>query len=225
MRELIYLSERKLREFQEVKRRSRPWARVRQLGVTAPLNLGGMQVMLSEQAASKHPHLAQVLHHLDRSGPLAWFSEEGQKAGSWVRFDTLLNYKLLDGKPNSGQPALLFWTPGPEDLADWPTRLLLHGSPEHLVGGLASQRLPVESVALRRSAASGLIDLLNGGDSDEWSLASTLARLLYDLDRKYPAETACRMSGYARLTASVQVPTSGPRIVVASPLFIEYTSR
>ncbi|MFJ4672711.1 SAVMC3_10250 family protein [Kitasatospora purpeofusca] len=168
MRELIYLSERKLNQFVDDGRDGRK-RRVNQIGATAPMGLGGLQVGLSESKPSDHPRLAEVIRHLEKTNPaLKSFTDDDLRPGQWVRFTADMNYQIFHdpegrrGPAISGPPALLFWDPQPPDSDGvWPTRLLLHGSPEHLVGTRTEE---TPSVASRHTATMsspiGLVDFL-----------------------------------------------------------------
>lgn len=230
MRELIYLSTRKLRQFQQDKPPGR-WQRVQQVGATAPMNLGGMQVALSDQSAADYPDLAGVLRHIDRNRNPRWFTEEGVESGGWIRFTAKLNYGLFGENPSASyrprelgdspipiEPALLFWRPWhvvtPED-----PHLLLHGSPEHFTGGaLSPQSLPdmaatvnlgyqgrwfppSDGVFLWR-LLQGLIPLEEGRGyfRSPSDLSRALTRLLASVRTQHPPELAGQMSGYARVT-------------------------
>ncbi|WSK09869.1 hypothetical protein OG556_39350 (plasmid) [Kitasatospora sp. NBC_01300] len=75
------------------------------------------------------------------------------------------------------------------------------------------------------SSPIGLVDFLTGLTQQGFS--QTLWFTLRDLDQRYPAEIAARVTGYARVTANVRVDDSpfndreAVRVVVASPLFVE----
>jgi hypothetical protein len=234
MRELIYLSKRKLRQFQD-RKPSRGWGRrIREFGATAPMGLGELQVAFSDQTVSDHPDLARVLRHITRSDPPPkWFFEGDPQPGTWVRFQTRLNYKIVEdasfGSPPAGPPALLFWEP--KILGDNSRpRLLLHGSPEHLVGGLAADQPPAERVDLPLSEPTGLVEFLVHLTNHQFSQA--LWYLLRDLDGRLPPEIASTVTGFARVTANLNVahtpfyylqPDVSPvsHVIVASPLFVE----
>jgi hypothetical protein len=138
MRELIYLSERKLSEFRQERRRG---FRVRELGVP-----GFGQVGIEQQGDS----------HLGR-------------------------------------------------------RLLLHGSPDHLIGTPPGTRLPAPSVSLGPVLSRTLAAYVNNPDA-----RPLLGRLLDHLADPYEPELAARMTGFARVTAV------GDGGVVASPLSVAY---
>ncbi|MGA5135530.1 SAVMC3_10250 family protein [Streptomyces olivoreticuli] len=233
MRELIYLSDRKLNQFFDDGKGGRR-RRLNQIGATAPMGLGGLQVGLTEQAPGEHSRLAEVIRHLEKTNPAPKsLTDEDLRPGQWGRFTANMNYQIFHedegrrGPDTSGPPALLFWDPQPPDRdVVWPTRLLLHGSPEHLVGTRIEE---IPNVTSRHTAAMsspiGLVDFLTG--LTQQSFSQVLWFTLRDLDQRYPAEIAARVTGYARVTANVGVDDSPfydrepARVVVASPLFVE----
>lgn len=95
MRELIYLSERKLSQFVDDGKDGRR-RRVNQIGATAPMGLGGLQVGLSESTRSDHPRLAAVVRHLEKGTPAPTsFTDESLRPGQWVRFTADMNYQIF----------------------------------------------------------------------------------------------------------------------------------
>jgi len=244
MRELVYLSERKLRQFQR-QRSPRLWHRVEEVGAKAPLNLGEISLGLSEPA-KQHPDLARVLRYIDNSDrPPRWFAEEGVRPGDWVQFEARLNYKIVTARrsptPSSG---LLFWEP-PLPHTNSPPRLLLHGSPEHLMDVDGFQQPSTMTIGLALSHPAGLVEFFDSLHGESFS--QTLWYLLDDLDERIPPELASWMAGYARVTANIMVadtpeyelqppPHISPsrqqpppghrrfRVVVASPLYVEYAT-
>ena len=123
MRELLYLSEDKLRAFQPERGRR---FRVREIGVP-----GVGQVGVDPPADA---HLDAVVEHL--SGIARWYAEDGLVAGDWVQFETALGYTVFE-------PLLLFAEP-PGD-----RRLVLHGSPHHLFGGGTAPEGPATGLSHR----------------------------------------------------------------------------
>lgn len=139
MRELIYVSRRKLSQFQADAKPKR--RRVRDFGVTAPLGMGGIQLGLADQTPPDSPSLGEVVQHLEHSGdPLRAIDDPAVKAGDWVRFAAMMTYHVFrDYKPGyepqsefyelsrrerglfrphlGDRTALLFWNPMPE--APW----------------------------------------------------------------------------------------------------------
>lgn len=235
MRELVYLSERKLKQFQAEERPRRWWRRISNVGATAPLGLGGLQVGLANQTAADHPTLAQVIRDLERSSkPPRWIFEDGVRAGDWVKFRAELSYQVFSDNRFSGAPpalealdlgrrVLLFWEPwGPPEEPQSTHMMLLHGSADHLSGSLPMSP-PVSGDQVTGSSSAGLVDFLTQFEDEPLSLSGTIWRALSILGHSYPSELAIPMSGYARVTANVpmQNPAEAPRVVVASPLFVE----
>jgi hypothetical protein len=110
MRELIYLSESKLRQFRPERGRR---FRVREIGVP-----GIGQVGVDPPVDS---HLDDVVDHL--SGIARWYTEDDLATGDWVQFETSLGYTTFE--------ALVLFAEPPGD-----RRLVLHGSVMHLLGGV-----------------------------------------------------------------------------------------
>jgi uncharacterized protein DUF7019 len=175
MRELIYLSERKLSGFRQEPRRG---FRVREIGVPG---LG--QVGVEPRGDS---HLDDVIDHL--GGIARWFEEDGLAPGEWAHFEATMSYLVLESP--GGAAVLLF--------ADEPggRRLYLHGSPDHLVGTAPGTRLPTPSVSLgpvlSRTLAAHVRD--PGG-------RPPLGRLLGQVEDPFDPELAARMTGFARVTS------------------------
>jgi hypothetical protein len=219
MRELIYLSNAKLRQF----RRERPgkWRRVREVGAKAPFV--EVTVSLSDEATVGVPDLGPVLRYLDTDSaqPPRWYMENGLEPGQWIQFEALMNYDILTdapGQPDSGM--LVFWDvslTGEPDLV----RLMLHGSPGHLVDAEVNEQ---PNNRFGKSTAyhflHALNHLLSSTEAPDQPPAFRLAKLLSTLDQ-VPPETASWVAGYARVTAIQN--GEPPRVVVASPLYVEYS--
>ncbi|MFC4955603.1 SAVMC3_10250 family protein [Streptomyces mauvecolor] len=248
MRELIYLSQRKLGQFQEVEKRRRWLARVNQVNAKAPMGMGEIQLSMTDQAALGRPELARVLNHINASRPRPlWYFEGQPEPGEWVRFDVPLNYCVgkqgpLDPRTRSAdlmtESMLLFWEP--HQLRDHSRpRLLLHGAPEHLIGALPAERDSARPLWQGSSTAIGMTEFLRsarGGNAPPTSgyLSLAMDRLHWYLDRCMPAEMASRMSGHAKITfrttpdwsrSGATPGTSGVTpgtVIVASPLYVEY---
>ncbi len=246
MRELIYLSQGKLRQFQ-TERRAGLWQRIRQVGVKAPLGIG-LDVTLSDATTESHPSLAKVLKHIDRSDrPARWFEEEGLQVGEWVKFKARLNYVIyselvtLGGQPAPASPPpppLFFWQPRPNPEAPDNVMLLLHGSPENLVG-INPTDVP-STVAIIQRVGSVLAEVSKylfalrvaephdlPSDMDDFQVQ--IYELCVRLYSKLPPETASWMAGYAKVTALIQLPSFknrraldlSNRLVLATPLYVE----
>ncbi|MFL6120910.1 SAVMC3_10250 family protein, partial [Actinophytocola sp.] len=132
MRELIYLSERKLAEFRPQRRR---WFRVREIGVP-----GVGQVGIEQPADS---HLDEVIDHL--SGIARWYQEDGLGPGEWVQFETAMSYLVLELED---LPPILVFAEAPGG-----RRLILHGSPEHLIGAPAPPAAKLPWLGMSRGPA------------------------------------------------------------------------
>ncbi|MFE7113590.1 SAVMC3_10250 family protein [Streptomyces sp. NPDC057575] len=243
MRELIYLSERKLAQFRENRSPRRRWKRRgSELGATAPLGLGELQFTLAD-APQGHPNLERVLRHLESLTPKpAEYSEASPAAGQWVKFKTRMNYQLVrpttDDRDDNGElidypvgpAAVVFWEPPSqlESLSSTKPRLVLHGSPEHFLGLAAMTPEPTD-LSVSRSYLPGFMDLLYGNrPRNGEDPGRALGDLLHQLDGPFPPHAAGLFVGYARVTFGLQVPFSlggrstTERFVVASPLYVEH---
>ena len=192
MRELLYLSDAKLRQFHSERG---PRLRVREIGVP-----GIGQVGVDQPAGA---HLDAVVDHL--SGIARWYTEDGLATGDWVQFETSLGYTVAG---TDRVPVLLFAEP-PGD-----RRLVLHGSPHHLVGG-ALPDVPRPDMFLSHGAmfaraVSRLLVREAGGPDG-------LHALLDEVGDAFADDVLTPMSGYARVTM-----TTHPGLVVASPLFVAF---
>ncbi|MEU2135249.1 SAVMC3_10250 family protein [Streptomyces sp. NPDC018352] len=247
MRELIYLSERKLAQFREdgSPRRRRWGRRLSELGATAPLGLGELQFALTD-APQGHPNLERVLRHLESLTPKpAEYFVASPDAGQWVKFKTRMNYQLVrpttddwgdNGEPiehPTGPAAVVFWEPHSryEPWSGAKPRLVLHGSPEHLLGLAAPTPEPTD-LSVSRSYPPGFVDLLYGNrPRNGEDPGAALGVLLHQLDHeRLPPHAAGLFAGYARVTFGLQVPFSVGgrsamvRAVVASPLYVEHAA-
>ncbi|BAU85133.1 hypothetical protein SLA_4245 [Streptomyces laurentii] len=246
MRELIYLSESKLAQFRENERPRRRWRRrISELGATAPLGLGELQFTLAD-APQGHPNLERVLRHLKSLTPKpAEYSEASPDAGQWVKFKTRMNYQIVRPTIRAsddngehfrehpiGQEAVVFWEPHSR-LEPWSSskpRLVLHGSPEHLLGLAAASSGPTD-LSAPPSLGLGFMSLLYGMQLGmDPRLEEALGNLLNQLDGRFPPHAAGLFTGYARVTFGLEVPFSAGegsaivRTMVASPLYVEYAA-
>jgi hypothetical protein len=193
MRELIYLSDRKLSQFRQERRHG---FRVREIGVP-----GVGQVGVEPNADS---HLDDVIDYL--SGTARWYQDEGLAFGDWIQFEATLSYTVFAGE--DFQPALFFVE------AEGPGRLILHGSPQHLVGSTSPPvtELPWLNVSARLGLEA-LLTVLTGEPRRDVQFRRLFARFGDPFD----PDAAAPMTGFARITY-------GDRhgAVVASPLFVAY---
>lgn len=232
MRELVYLSEAKLLQFAGTRKQ-----RGRNLEGELKTPLGGFKIgRAADGAQASVPNLDAVIAELEAS-PRApkWFEDDSVQPGQWVHFESKLNYSVMPEESFSS--AVLFLnSPAGE-------RLLLHGSSTHLVGQrprATKVDLDGEDVQQGSSYASagGWVHHaysdeqranLRGGarvlgaETDE-SLdpyEEAVHLILAKLGRWSPA-TSAWMAGYARVTGALPAAGTHSRMVVATPLYVEY---
>jgi uncharacterized protein DUF7019 len=207
VRELVYLSERKLRQFQAPRRRR---FSIREIGVPNIVQVGVDQQTIS--------HLDAVVDHLQ--GMARWYEEKVQ-VGQWVHFEARLAQQVVVSQ-ESGLRVLLFAEP-PGHAGT--RRLVLHGAPDHLLDH-ATEPNPADwddphgsSGAVVRPLMRHLATALDGKTSRA-DYRDDLVDLTRFLDRELDPHTAAWLGGYARVTVN----TADLPLVVASPLFVEYVS-
>ncbi|NIY68400.1 hypothetical protein SMALB_6491 [Streptomyces malaysiensis] len=92
MRELVYLSDRKLRQFLPDSGKRVPrgmWQ------VNTPLGGFGVQPDPPDADEVRSDRLRQVVKHVSTSA--RWFSEPNLSSGSWIQFEAPMNYRTLRG--------------------------------------------------------------------------------------------------------------------------------
>jgi hypothetical protein len=239
MRELVYLSTRKLRQLDAGRRRS-PIAQLKAT-IKAPLGIGELTVE-SRKLQDSIPKLDSIIAALDRSERAAVWFTEAVTPGQWVQFEAPMGYATI-GK------AVVFldvdqssenYSSGGE------VRLILHGSSEHLLEGSyprtsvdelsteASTRSPIDAEAFA-SVFNHFFDLIqyesrqdiNGPESH--GMMSFKNRIgVAGLDHVLPTltshlrlpHTAAWLAGRARVTAVVGQGST----VFATPLYAEHVS-
>lgn len=132
MRELVYLSDRKLRQFMP----ERPRRLVRGgWQVTTPVGGVGLEQEVPDAERERGERLRRIVRHV--SGTAGWFAEPGLRAGAWVQFEAPLNFRLL----RDVAPGMVLFVDPPCAVEGYGSggavRLLLHGSVRHLAGGQA----------------------------------------------------------------------------------------
>lgn len=127
MRELVYLSQRKLETF-VLQRRHRWWNRFRaQIDLAIP----GVGSLTVEGDGTDHfqVDIARVIDALERSERSShWFEDSNISPGMWIHFETQLNWAILD---EARFKSAVFFLNHPHGVG---TELLLHGAARHLVG-------------------------------------------------------------------------------------------
>ena len=207
---------------------------------SAPTNTGSTSARLAQDELVK---LGRAVDEINKRS--LWYSDPVVQAGSWIYFETSMNYCLLQS--HYFDPAVVF-VDHVDLLPDPSVRLLLHGSVGHLLGRPKLVDVSADVERLRTSPSSGefvyaLADnveevvqtihatqdafTVSPGIQARGSLSSGIAQLLRVLDQKFVTDTAASLGGVARVTASVTARgglRNVERFVMASPLYIEYVS-
>ncbi|MFJ2730713.1 SAVMC3_10250 family protein [Streptomyces collinus] len=240
MQELIYLSDAKLRQFvPEPQRRSWFGRRVTglKLGGSAASFSGNVELALDRAGGEQNnaDQLAAVVEHIDGRAPWYW---ERAKVGAWVYFEAPL-FAFL---PMMGRLNTALFTDAPPGRVEGHdpahgTRLLLHGSRNHLVTDIPSTNLRAAGVrgsrlhmAIQtlRSVAPPMADQIDAPappiPGPRFADPSAFGELFDAVDRL--SDAAAWMRGYARVSLVTQ-PFDGEAgqarpLVVATPLFVAY---
>lgn len=245
MRELVYVSKRKLQQFDLGGWRG-PASRVK---ATAKVFLGVGEITVEPDGVRRdYPNVDAVLRALDQSDRApVWFEDEVQP-GQWVQFEAPMSYTTV-GKAvvflDVDQPSIAY--PGGGE-----RRLVLHGSAEHLVGGDTQPRTSVDALSEEAARCSSVgaeafasvfnhfFDLIEYASVHDVSSrddrqmvsfrrrmsASGLEHVLPTVGRHlHLPHTAAWMAGCARVT-NVAPPTNADRAMTlfATPLFVEYVA-
>lgn len=240
MRELVYLSDRKLEQFLPALRSLWPRPKISFRSQLVEFDVAPTQ----DGQRDRLRHLARVIAHIEKSA--RWFLDPDVSAGHWVHFEAPLNYLVLNSE-------LVFFVDRPTATPDYPAggagRLVLHCSSAHLRMETPPTRMSApqgDPVPVPASGSGpGILSVDNiqlllkslharNQPADEprplpeehtWYLPAATSRLLRAIDARVHPETAAWMAGYARVTASFDLPAAAPvRHVIASPLYIEYAT-
>ncbi|WP_030754602.1 SAVMC3_10250 family protein [Streptomyces griseus] len=242
LRDVIYLSAGKLRQFLPEPRRTPRTAGVR---LSTPFGFGvDVDAQDTDGEQGRIKHLRQVQRHLEETA--LWYGDPGLRPGTWVQFEAPMrcvtlrgNYRdlllFVDSRPGSGSG----------DAAG--CRLLLHGSAQHLLGwapqlaeGPAlSEMVGGDSIGtVFLTKAGEVVEALSSASAPQPAAsadalpvsplapapsATGLRDLLDALDAgREDIDTTAPMFGYARVTALLPGRGAVPRCLVASPLMVEY---
>jgi hypothetical protein len=213
---LIYVSQRKLTQFQEERPRGGLMRHLRSMAAKAPMSLGEISVGLAEPEKSSASSLERVVSAIQESA--AWYGEVARAVpGTWVQFEAKLNYattSLQDGRlvPGDDGP-LFFWEPhtdpveGPDttlaNQTDSPrrVRLVLHATSDGLLGSHADAFVEHEP-CLR----TGTFPRIRSGVSVVASLKSKHSFSSSNTYRSPPTQTP-------RLGTSLRTARSGRRFI------------
>jgi hypothetical protein len=113
-----------------MKRTTRKNAGALRAEVKAPVGSVSVEPVSSDDPEAHLVHLQRVVAHVERSAQ--WFEAEELTPGEWIYFEDRLNYSVFGWSDESA--VLLFFNVNRE--VNEQTRLLLHGSPEHLLSGV-----------------------------------------------------------------------------------------
>lgn len=246
VRELVYLSHRKLEMF--AAGQPRRWRdRAQAEGEIKIPGIGGFKLSPKASAPNTFPELDRVVAELEGSDRAPkWFTDDTIQPGQWIHFEAPLSYIKI-------RRAVIFLDP-PSPRLDYPEgkerRLVLHGSAEHLVDNSLTPELDEE--ARRIGGAYGgsefpafsrmlgtLLDSLNR-EIDKYTGQATsihprhtdaayelthhLDRAIRTFDQHLHAEySAAWMAGYARTTALFRN-LAGKVAILATPLYVEHAS-
>jgi hypothetical protein len=240
VRELIYLSDRKLAQFLPSLRQLQRWPRI---AVRTPV-VDASWEPAADDRKERQRQLARVVAQIEMTA--SWFSDPVATPGQWIQFEAPLN--CLVPERNRG---LLFLLDRPAPTPDYPSggalRLLLHGSAAHLAATVhpAPVATPTTEVEVdfgpdmsgpapfTVDTVGVLLSLLGAQSSPATDrhqapdgpvlrhLPDAVAALVAAMDARVYPETAAWMTGYARVTVTLDTPT---RYVIATPLYVEYTT-
>ncbi|MFE4620189.1 SAVMC3_10250 family protein [Streptomyces sp. NPDC056747] len=236
MRDVIYLSVGKLRQFLPEPRRA---PRAGALRVSTPFGIGvDVDAQADDGEQGRMRHLRQVQQHLEETA--LWYEDPGLRPGLWVQFEAPMRCVTLR---EDYRDLVLFVDSG----AGSGCRLLLHGSAQHLLGWTPQPTDGPVLEGLTGGDSIGAVFLTRAGevvralspdsDADSGSdpggaSASPLApalsaagtrELLRALDAGHDGiDTTAPMTGYARVTALLPERYGAPPCLVASPLTVEY---
>lgn len=211
MRELVYLSQRKLSQFQpERPRGGRFLSRITGVGAKAPLSMGEVSLTLAASTTQSVLQLDKVLDELNnRVRGVQWYEDANIRVGDWAQFEALMNYAVVE-EPGLPDAPLLFWEPRPNNPGDAPTgpSLLLHASSDGLVGSPAGVSGGISNSMSDPTALSKALRQLRHSDDplskqsnlSDWEWLYVLDSIRQRLDYDYPPFMASWIAGYARIT-------------------------
>ncbi|MGY6025402.1 SAVMC3_10250 family protein [Streptomyces spinosirectus] len=238
MRELVYLSDAKLRQFVPEGRR-RTWVGRRltsfRLDVSTPVGGGGVEVGLAQGGGEPAGagRLAGVVGQVEEQA--LWYEDPQARAGRWVWFEAPFNVVVRrDTVLFLDAPAARAGEPEPDG-----PRLLLHGSAAHLLMDAPEASMDPRELGVNRSALHFVVqDLRRTPLPDADHLTADPAVVRPDVHADHMVDMVLRasnaspgsaawMRGYARVTRSAPPGEAGAGrpghpAVVTTPLYVEY---
>ncbi|MFG3260126.1 SAVMC3_10250 family protein [Streptomyces sp. NPDC048172] len=245
MREVVYLSDGKLRQFLPI--RGRRWPRASRVNVTTPFGGAEMERAAADTEAERLKRLGKVVAEIQSRVRVP--EDPGVRAGHWIEFEARLHQ--LTPREFAGMLLFLSVADAEGDARANGPRLLLHGSAAHLANAIPQ---PVDGPA-DETVVTGTDGFSSGptfftqvvraspgraflSDLEEQPSATDVGRgpglsplpeavgeLVRTLDRQTFPETAARMRGFARVSAEpLTDPGTGATFLVASPLLVEYAT-
>ncbi|MER5973585.1 SAVMC3_10250 family protein [Streptomyces sp. NPDC002055] len=241
VREIVYLSESKLRQFVPEPRRV---PRAGALRVTTPLGGIDMDAPTANAEQGQLRHLRDVSKHVELIAD--WYAKPDLRPGQWVQFEAPLRCVTLGG---AHQDLVLFVDPAgrgrADSMPDDGCRLLMHGSVRHLRGwapmAVDGPALEMEDSAFSLGTAfvtrvGQVVEALTKHRDPlqpEQTPSREAVRLhgqgvqeLLDVldDEDDSINMSAMMTGYARVTGLLPGARAASRCVVASPLVVEYVA-
>ncbi|MEU6170167.1 SAVMC3_10250 family protein [Streptomyces tanashiensis] len=240
MRELLYLSDRKLRQFLPERRRSQIGRRLTAFRATTPVVGVELEAAAdSDTDRQKQNHLALVIRHIEEQA--LWFQDPAARAGQWVYFEAPLNVFVTFMQPDT----VMFIDPHPGAVDGYDqshgARLLLHGSSDHLLSAVTPVRLEYEPIGRQSGppipdmslAPLSEVSLPTAEDQAgptpvikrPGGLPSKLHKLFGAAQKATSVQSAAWMRGYARITATIGISKGGRTpCVLATPLYVEHAN-
>ncbi|MFD1829317.1 SAVMC3_10250 family protein [Streptomyces desertarenae] len=239
VRELVYLSDNKLKQFVPGRRR---WGRTGRrlnrfrLDANTPVGGGGIEFDLGGEpapAAAAVRDLDAVVGYIEEHA--LWYQDPDARAGRWVYFEAPLHFFRVGSRDPGIGTVLFLDSPVSDGYAPGPCRLLLHGNDRHLLAPLPSTGLTLKDVAgsaftapgVRRTAGVGqppAADRIDAAPEPMLPPAPApppfvVSKVIERADFLPPAGAAW-MRGYARVTTLLEA--RGATVTVATPLYVEY---
>lgn len=231
MRELIYLSENKLRSF--ISYPSPIWKR---LLIDSEINLklgpfGGFKIAAHINPKHDVSHkFNTVLAHIESH--VKWYEDRSIQIGEWIAFKVPMNYIITDSYPDYPTIFLNDENANQSKKKRRGVRLLLHGSSKNLIGE-HKNKYPFHEHCFGPNGSNvasvyGFVSTLRYAEIEPLSLEpikltkDNLRNIVSDLDSFIfdGVQAQESFSGYARVTALDET-VKEKKIIFATPLFVE----